>query len=324
MLLDEGLCHDDFGFLVLRGVLCRDLCAPALGLDFPLYFLRNLSSCGVGLKPAHVDLVLQALAHKPRLHDVRVRVVADDVLDVIILPVLIRNRHDAVVRASVLRVAHGDDGIRFHVRQFKVPPQFVLRVQESFPLYGLVHVQCPPGGIIHDLPLLMVELRCESGLNRIIEVALIILVQRRHDNEPRFSIDPAVHLLKPPDDVAYTPSCGDVQFNRVSDLPLTQVGRILPPELVQTVLAQSRLQVRDEVIAVQELFRPHLTGVPAPDGGELQRRESLAVLPAPPDVDHHVLRVRGDHMLLREDVMPQVVSVWIQHPQAFSVSPAQE
>ena len=233
MFLDIRAGHDDLCFLVLRRVLRRDSGDAALFLDRCLHAFRDASAGGIAFKAAHLDFMVQAPFHEPWFHDLRVRIVAYDILDIEVFAILVGDGHDAVVRAAVLRIAYGQDGVRLAFRQRKIPSQFADAVKQALPFDRLVHVQRAPGCLVHDLALLAIERGRKAHAVLIVEIAFVILVQRWNGKEHSPGII-RVLAFKTRDRVAGRPVCGYVQFLAViTDLALPEICSIGLPQTVQ-------------------------------------------------------------------------------------------
>ena len=110
-----------------------------------------------------------------------------------------------------------------------------LMVQQPFALNRLVHIQCSPTRIFHNVALFVVEFRIEPNPVGIIEIAFIVFVKCR-DNDKLGSIAITIIVFEPTDNIMNAPSCCDMQFlTVVAYLSLAQVRCICFPQLIQTL-----------------------------------------------------------------------------------------
>jgi hypothetical protein len=171
-----------------------------------------------------------------RFNDLRVRVIADNGIDVEVRAILISDGHDAVVGTFVLRVAYSEDGIRFSIGEIEVATEFIFRVEEAFAFDGLVHIEGAPVNVIHDVALFMVELSREAHAEGVVEVRLIVEVKGGDSDELSARGVTVLHF----EATEYIPDrpagCYMEFFALSADLTLTEVSIVDLPEFIEAFL----------------------------------------------------------------------------------------
>ena len=205
MFLYPCTCHDDLGFLVRCSELCCDLGDTTFLFYSCLNILCKPTTTVVVLKSGHLDFVTEHTANQPRLHNIGKGIIAYTVCNVVIFTVNIRNRHEGIILTLVLGVTYTYDSVRISIGKIKESTKLIRSIKQTFTFNGLIHIQRSPRNIVHDLPLFVVKLCSETNTITVIEITLVILIDRWHDNE---SCTIIIGILKfqPTDDIMNAPT----------------------------------------------------------------------------------------------------------------------